>query len=313
MISVIVPIFNEESNISRFLDNSFEVLKGMGEPFELIAIDDGSTDQSVALLVREAEIRQELKVIICHRNAGQTSAIMAGIDHSTGDVIIPIDADLQNDPKDIPRILKKLREGYDVVSGWRKKRKDARYRRNLVSRIANMLISRISGVKLRDYGCTLKAYRRDILSETRLYGEMHRFIPIYASWRGARITELEVDHHARVAGESKYGLERVFKVILDLIVVMFLDKYMQKPIYIFGGFGILSFLLSGSFLVYMLYLKFIHGVSMIQTPLPTLVAVTFLFGALSTLLGLVAELLVRTYYESQRITTYSIKKKVNFN
>ena len=247
------------------------------------------------------------------RNFGQTAALMAGIDHARGDVIVMIDADLQNDPEDIPMLIQKINEGYDVVSGWRKDRKDALLSRNLVSRVANSLISRISGVPLADYGCTLKAYRREILQGVRLYGEMHRFIPIYASWMGAKIAEVPVLHHPRTLGKSKYGLERIFKVVLDLIVVKFLDRHFVKPIYVFGGFGVFSLVLCAISTLWMLYLKLVEGVSMILTPLPLISAMTFLVSCMSILMGLLAEMLVRTYFESQQRTAYAVRALVNFD
>jgi glycosyltransferase involved in cell wall biosynthesis len=237
--------------------------------------------------------------------------MQAGIEYAEGEIIISIDSDLQNDPADIPRLLAKLDEGYDVVSGWRQDRKDAAIRRNLVSRIANATISKISGVRLHDYGCTLKAYRRDVIKGVRLYGEMHRFIPIYATWKGARVIELPVRHHARHSGCSKYGLERTFKVILDLMVVKFLDRYLVKPIYIFGGFGLLSLIVSSASLLSMLYLKIFYGISMIHTPLLLLTAMTFLIGIMSILLGLLAELVMRTYFESQQLMPYHVREVIN--
>ena len=218
-VSVVVPIFNEMENIPILVDRLFTTLDMIDRSFEIIAVNDGSTDRSAEELARAASLRPELKVIEFRRNAGQTAAIMAGIDYASGDIIVTIDADLQNDPQDIPLLLAKINEGFDVVSGWRKDRQDAAFRRNLVSRIANQLISFVSGVPLRDYGCTLKAYRKDMLLGMRLYGEMHRFVPIYASWMGARVVEIPVQHHAREFGKSKYGLNRTFKVMLDLLVV----------------------------------------------------------------------------------------------
>jgi dolichol-phosphate mannosyltransferase len=234
--------------------------------------------------------------------------MMAGIDHAGGDIIIALDADLQNDPEDIPRLLEKLYEGFDVVSGWRKDRMDATIKRNFVSRVANRVISKISGVPLHDYGCTLKAYRADVIKGVRLYGEMHRFIPIYAAWLGGKVTELPVRHHPRQFGKSNYGLERVLKVVLDLIVVKFLDRYLVKPIYIFGGFGALALVASCLAFIAMIILKLAGDVSMISTPLPLLVVMTFLVGVLSILMGLLAEILVRTYFESQKRSHYLVRK-----
>jgi dolichol-phosphate mannosyltransferase len=311
-ISIITPIYDEQDNIPTFLASLIAVLREQDRSFEVIAVNDGSRDRSLAELRKASAQIPELRVIDFRRNYGQTAAIMAGIDHARGKTIIPIDADLQNDPRDIPVLLAKLEEGYDVVSGWRKDRKDHRLRRNLTSRMANRLISWVSGVHLRDYGCTLKAYRADVLKDIRLYGEMHRFIPIYASWRGARITEVAVTHRPRGAGKSKYGLERVAKVILDLMVVKFLDRHFVKPIYVFGGFGLCA--IATSFLcgAAMLYLKFAHGLSMILTPLPLLSAMTFLVGFMSVLMGLLAEMLSRTYFESQAKPPYTVRELVNF-
>jgi len=260
----------------------------------------------------QAKHYRNLRIVNLGRNFGQTAAIMAGIDHASGDIIVTIDADLQNDPEDIPILLAQLDRGYDVVSGWRKDRQDAAIRRNLVSRIANWVISRISGVALNDYGCTLKVYRREILQGVRLYGEMHRFIPIYAKWMGARIIEVPVRHHPRKFGVSKYGLERIIKVILDLIVVKFLDRHFVKPIYVFGGFGVVSLGLSALSFLYMLYLKFAEGISMIQTPMPLVTVMCFLVAFMSILMGLLAEMLVRTYFESQHRATYIVRDLHNF-
>ena len=312
-LSIIVPIYNEEDSIDPLVARLYEVLEKLPQSFEIIAVNDGSRDQSLARLRAAAAHRPELKIVNFRRNFGQTAAMMAGIDHASGAVLVPIDADLQNDPDDIPLLLAKLEEGYDVVSGWRKERKDAAFRRNLVSRVANRLISRISGVPLSDYGCSLKVYRRDVIKGIRLYGEMHRFIPIYAAWQGARVTELPVRHHPRKFGKSKYGLERIIKVLLDLMVVKFLDKHFVKPIYIFGGFGVFSFGLSGLAALYMFYLKFFEGLSMIQTPLPLLSAMAFMVGVMSLLMGLLAEMLVRIYFESQNRAPYLVKDLTNFD
>ena len=297
-LSVLVPIFNEEGNISPLCERLFDILGRHFTKFEVIAVNDGSRDLSLVELQRQAALYPALKIVNLRRNYGQTAALMAGLDHASGQTVVMIDADLQNDPEDIPMLIQKLREGYDVVSGWRKDRKDATVRRILVSRLANRLVSRISGVSLNDYGCTLKAYNRDVLRGVRLYGEMHRFIPIYASWMGAKIIEVPVRHHPRIRGQSKYGLERVVKVILDLIVVRFLDRHFVKPIYVFGGFGLFSLFLSVLSATYMLYLKIVEGVPMILTPLPLTTVTTFLVGAVSILMGLLAEMLVRTYFES---------------
>jgi glycosyltransferase involved in cell wall biosynthesis len=310
-LSVIAPVYNEQGNIAPLCSALTEVLDRIGLRYEIILVNDGSGDNSLAEIREAVAGLPRVTAIDLVRNYGQTAALMAGIDHAGGEVIIPIDADLQNDPADIPAMIARLREGYDVVSGWRKDRRDMAIRRNLVSRIANRVISLISGVHLHDYGCTLKAYRRDVLKGVRLYGEMHRFIPIYATWMGAKVCEMPVRHHARRAGQSKYGLERVFKVVLDLIVVKFLDRYFTKPIYVFGGFGILA--LGGSlvFLALSLYWKFVEGIAMIRTPLPVLAGMTFLVGVISILMGLLAEILVRIYFETQQRPAYRVRSVIN--
>ena len=306
-----VPIYNEEENIPLLEAELFPVLEGLGISFEVIAVNDGSGDNSLSILQEIARRRPQFKVVSFRRNYGQTAAMMAGIDYARGDILVSLDADLQNDPTDIPRLLAKLGEGFDVVSGWRKDRQDAAIRRNFVSRMANKLISRISGIDLHDYGCTLKANRHDVIKGVNLYGEMHRFIPIYASWQGARVTELPVQHHPRRFGKSKYGLERIMKVMLDLLVVKFLEKNFVKPIYVFGGFGIFSVLLSFLSFLWAVGLKLFNEVPFISTPLPLLAAVSFLLGVMCILMGLLAEMIVRTYFESQQRRAYLVKEVIN--
>ncbi len=309
-LSIIIPLFNEAENVRPLLKNLIPTLDELGEPYEVILVNDGSVDETEALLLEHAKIDKRIKVLNLKRNFGQTAAMMAGIDYARGDIIIPMDGDLQNDPVDISLLLKKLEEGFDVVSGWRINRKDSEFR-NFPSRIANRVISKISGVTLHDYGCTLKAYRKDVIQNVRLYGEMHRFIPIYASWQGGRIAEIPVNHNPRIHGKSKYGMGRIIKVVLDMIVVKFLADYATKPIYVFGAFGLFSLFLSVPIAGYMCYLKFFENTSFISTPLPLLVALTFLTGIMSILIGLVAELTMRTYHESQDKPVYLIKTKVN--
>ncbi len=308
LISVIIPVFNEEGNIVPLHEKLVSVLKKLNRGYEIIFIDDGSTDNTLNQLRLLCKKDSSTKVISFLRNYGQTAALSAGIDFSKGKIIIPMDGDLQNDPEDILALLRKIEEGYDVVSGWRKDRKDRFLTRRFPSMVANKIISLIGGVHLHDYGCTLKAYKRDILRNIRLYGEMHRFIPIYAQWVGARVTEMGVHHHPRRSGISKYGLVRIFKVVLDLMVVKFLLSYSQKPIYVFGGTGFL--MIFGAFLsgVYALYLKFFKGVSFILTPLPLLSVLLLMLGFMAILMGFLAEILTRTYYESQRKPTYQIKE-----
>jgi dolichol-phosphate mannosyltransferase len=312
-LSIVVPAYNEAKSIPVLCESLLAVLDGMGKPFEIILVNDGSKDDTQAVLRQAATRRHEIKVVELKRNSGQTAAMMCGIDHASGDIIIPIDADLQNDPADIPALLEKIAEGYDVVSGWRKDRKDSTLRRNLPSWIANWIISKVSRVQLHDYGCTLKAYRLDVLEGVRLYGEMHRLIPVYASWMGARVTEIPVRHHARKHGASHYGLERVAKIILDLIVVKFLDRQLMKPIYVFGGFGMACLAISGLAGIVALYLKFFRDVSLIQTPLPLLAVMTFITGFMCILMGLLCEILMRTYFESQGKTSYAVRERLNFD
>jgi len=308
-LSIIIPVYNEEGNIEKLHHAVQQVIKENSYDAEVIFIDDGSKDKTVPII----KSLDGAKLIQFRKNFGQTAAMSAGIDFATGDIIIPIDGDLQNDPKDIPKLLAKLEEGYDVVSGWRKDRKDNAIKRNLPSRIANGLISKISGVHLHDYGCSLKAYRRDVIKDVKLYGEMHRFIPVYANWMGGKVTEVPVTHHPRIHGESKYGINRTFKVVLDLIVIKFLQKYAQKSIHVFGGFGLLSFLFSFISALVMFYYKVFGNKSFIQTPLPIMVVFFFLTGIILVMMGLIAEMQNRTYYESQGKKVYLVKETKGFD
>lgn len=305
-LSVVVPLYNEETNVAPLYEALHAALPELGRSYDIILVNDGSRDRTGSILAEIAARDSHVKVVELRRNFGQTAAILAGIDHSRGAVVVPMDGDLQNDPKDIGRLLEKLDEGYDVVSGWRRDRQDPALR-SLASRIANRLISRISGVHLHDYGCTLKAYRREVIEGVRLYGEMHRFVPIYATWQGGRVAELHVAHHPRRAGRSNYGFERIFKVLLDLLVVQFLMRYDTKPIYVFGLVGTVSILISVLSGLLAVYLRFFEDTSFVQTPLPLLTALTFLIGVMCILMGLMAELLVRVYYESQGKTTYRVR------
>jgi glycosyltransferase involved in cell wall biosynthesis len=313
MLSIIIPVFNEAENLPVLSEKLEAVLSTLGREYEVILVNDGSTDDSSEVLTSLTNQNPRFKVVSFVRNFGQTAAMMAGIDHSQGDIIIPMDADLQNDPEDIPRLLEKLDEGYDVCSGWRQDRQDHAIKRNLPSRIANKLISNLSGVPLHDYGCSLKAYRREVIKDVKLYGEMHRFIPIYANWMGARVTEIPVKHHSRLHGESNYGLNRTFKVILDLIVIQFMARYMQKPIHFFGGFGLINLALSFLTFGWMLSLKLFWDTSFSITPLPMLIILFFLIGLQSIFFGLLAEIQMRTYYESQNKDAYQIEEKINFD
>lgn len=308
-LTIVVPIFNEEQNVEPLYDITRIAADALGLPWELVIVDDGSRDGSAALLDKIAAKDSRVTAVHFARNYGQTAAMMAGMDHARGDIIVPMDGDLQNDPNDIGRLLDKLKEGFDVVSGWRKDRQDHAIKRNLPSRLANSLISRVSGVHLHDYGCSLKAYRREVLDGVKLYGEMHRFVPIYAAWNGARVTEIPVTHHPRLHGESKYGLERIIKVLLDLLVVKFLFRYAGKPIYVFGGFGLLSILCGFLAGMWAVGLK-LTGTSFIETPLPLLCVFLGATGVTSILMGLLAEMLNRTYHESQGKPVYKVARVV---
>ena len=310
-LSLVIPVFNEEENIDRLFEKILEALGRLGHPWEVLFIDDGSTDSSYEKLEQIAKKDKRVKVVRFVRNFGQTAALAAGIKYASGDIIIPMDADLQNDPVDIERLLAKLDEGYDVVSGWRKDRKDDFIMRTIPSWSANKLISLISGVALHDYGCSLKAYRKEVLKDVRLYGEMHRFVPIYAYWAGAKVTEIPVTHHARTFGKSKYGIGRTINAVLDLMTINFLSNYVTKPIHIFGSAGIWCFILSFAAFGWMVVLKYFYGVTFIETPLPILVAMFFMVGVQFILMGLLAEIVVRTYYETQDKQIYVIKSAVN--
>ncbi|MBK7746662.1 MAG: glycosyltransferase family 2 protein [Candidatus Obscuribacter sp.] len=311
-ISVVIPVFNEEDNIAILYQKLCQALDSLGRTWEAIIIDDGSSDTSYAKLATIAAADERIKVVRFVKNFGQTAALAAGIDHSRGDVIIPMDADLQNDPADIKRLLEKLDEGFDVVSGWRKERKDELFLRLIPSWTANRIISFISGVRLHDYGCSLKAYRKEVIKDVRLYGEMHRFVPIYATWLGAKVSEIPVNHQARQFGQSKYGISRTFKVVLDLITVKFMSTYFTKPIYLFGTAGIWSLILSAMTFTWMVVLKYFYHTSFIETPLPVMVAVFFMVGAQLILMGLQSEILMRTYHESQGKRIYKVKSAINF-
>ncbi len=313
-VSVIIPIFNEEASIRFLLQRLLESLGTLPETWEVIFVNDGSTDGSGELLDHAVEQDARFAVVHFRRNFGQTAAISAGIRTARGAVLIPMDGDLQNDPRDIQRLLEKMSEGYEVVSGWRRHRQDP-LSKKIPSRLANVVISAVTGVRLHDYGCSLKAYRREALRDIFLYGEMHRFVPVYAAMRGARVAEIAVEHHPRVSGKSKYGLERIGKVLLDLIVVKFFLSFMNKPIYLFGGLGSLCML--GSFLSMLAAVVFklippdnpwdpLWHKDFIETPLPLMAASLAGMGILMILQGVLAEMVMRTYYESQGKDPYII-------
>jgi glycosyltransferase involved in cell wall biosynthesis len=307
-LSVVIPVFNEVESLAILQQQLATTLTSLGSLYEIIYVDDGSTDGSLKALQEIARTHDDVRVIELRRNFGQTAAISAGLDYSRGRIVVCLDADLQNDPDDIPKLLDKITEGYDLVSGWRKKRQDHWFSRIMVSIVANRMISLITDVKLHDYGCTLKAYRRDLLHHIRLYGQMHRFIPALAVQVGAKIAEIPVNHRPRRYGKSKYGLSRMSTVLLDLLTVKFLGSCSSHPINLFGGSGLC---LIGASLVtglIMVFQKVFNQQSFIHTPLLLLSALLFILGFQSVLMGLSAELLVRTYHESQGKPTYIIRR-----
>jgi glycosyltransferase involved in cell wall biosynthesis len=313
-ISIVIPVYNEEESLPKMQEALHNVLDLQADiSWEVIYVDDGSSDTSPVILNKIAqEDLEHTRVIEFSGNFGQTAAIAAGIDYAQGQIIVLMDADLQNDPGgDIPMMLEKINQGYDVVSGWRVNRQDEFLTRILPSRTANWLISTVTGVKLHDYGCTLKAYRREVLTNFRLYGEMHRFIPAYAGSVGARITEVPVQHHPRRYGKTKYGLSRTVKVVLDLFTVKFLMSYANKPIYLFGGTGIVLFIISFLSMLFLLIRKYTLGIVVLSSPIFILSILMFILGFQSFLMGMIAELLVRTYHESTHKPTYTVKKFIN--
>ncbi len=312
-LTVIVPVFNECENLEPLVTSLSRVLSSSGEDYEIIFVDDGSSDGSAEYLAEVTKSNPRARLVQFRRNFGQTAALAAGIEFAAGTTLVTIDADLQNDPADIPELLAKLREGYDVVSCWRRGRRDPWLTRTLPSRVANILISRISGVRLHDFGCTLKAYRAEVLAHMRLYGEMHRFIPIYATWAGARVAELQVQHHPRIHGTSKYGLGRMHKVVLDLITVKMLSSYSTKPMYMFGGTGLAACAGGIFFAGWTLFDKFFNDIKAHRNPLLLLAVFLFIVGVQFILMGLVAELVIRIYFESKDKTPYVIRRTWNLD
>ena len=310
-LSIVVPIYNEQDNIDDLYAGITAALDGSAARYEILMVDDGSSDESFGALTRIAGQDDRLKVIRLRRNFGQTAAMSAGFDAAQGSVIIPMDGDLQNDPADIPRLLEKLNEGYDVVSGWRKERKDTFVTRKIPSLLANALISSMTGVHLHDYGCTLKAYRREVLDGINLYGEMHRFVPALASQFGARVAELPVNHRPRLRGVSKYGISRTLRVVLDLMTVKFLLNYSTKPIQLFGKWGVYTLLAGFASGATTVYMKIFEHLSMNRNPLLILTAFLLFMGVQFIVMGLLGELNARTYFESQGKPIYVVRDRIN--
>lgn len=311
-LSVVIPVYNEAQGLPELVERLETVLPAY-EPFEVIWVDDGSRDGSPEVLKALAQERPWMRVILLRRNYGQTTAIQVGIQHAQGQIIVLMDSDLENDPADIPRLLEKIEAGYDVVSGWRKDRWKGQWlTRRLPSMAANALISFLSGVSLHDSGCTLKAYRREVLAPVRLYGRMHRFIPIYAKWEGGRITEVPVSYQPRKYGRSNYGMMRIISVLLDLVLIVFLDRYLQRPIQFFGGIGLVSMLLGVGSFFWALYYKLTGQKDFVETPLPVFTALFISVGVVLLLIGIVAELLVRIYYEATGRPIAQVRERINF-
>ncbi|MEA3345646.1 MAG: glycosyltransferase family 2 protein [Chloroflexota bacterium] len=310
-LSIVVPVYNEEKNVAYLYQQLTEVLEPLGRSYEVICVDDGSTDRSFELLAELAARDSRVKVIRFRRNFGQTAAFSAGFDHAKGEIVITIDADLQNDPSSIPLLLDKMEEGYDLVSGWRANRQDPFLTRQLPSRIANWLITKTTGVDVRDRGCSLRAHRREVVKQMHLYGELHRFIPDIASWIGVTMAEVPVNHRPRRFGKSKYGLSRTFRVILDLITVRFLLSYSTRPIHIFGSLGLVAFLLGVGLGVYLTVLKLAMGQDIGGRPLLTLAVLLMMVGMQMVAMGLLGELIVRTYHESQDKPIYTVRQVIN--
>ena len=311
-LSVVVPVYNEIENLEAMLEELHGVLGAGTRSFEVVVVDDGSRDGTAEMLAKLAADRPWLRAIFFRRNFGQTAAFDAGFRAAAGQVVATIDGDLQNDPRDIPAMVDKLDEGFDMVAGWRRKRSDAMVLRKIPSRIANWMIRKLTGTRIHDLGCSLRVYRRDVTQELRLYGEMHRFISVLADNMGARIAEVEVNHRPRRAGSSKYGLKRTIKVLLDLVTVMFMRRYQTKPIYVFGGLGAGMMVLSAGLAGYVLWEKINEGVWVHRNPLFILAAVAALIGVQLVATGIVAELVIRTYFESQDKRAYSIRGRAGF-
>lgn len=310
-LSIVLPVYNEEENINLQYKRIVETVSPLKKSFEMVFVDDGSMDRSFELLSDLAKKDKRVKIIRFRRNFGQTAAMAAGIDYSSGKVIVFMDSDLQNEPADIKKLLDKIEEGYDVVSGWRFHRKDKLFTRKIPSRIANKIISKVTGVSLHDLGCSLKAYRSDVLKKVKLYGEMHRFIPIHASMVGAKIIEIPVGHHPRQFGQSKYGIKRTFKVMLDLMTVKFLSSFSTKPIYLYGGVGLFMFFLSLFCGTATILMKYFIGYNMTGNPFLLLTVMFFILGGVMILMGIQSEILIRIYHEAQNVRPYHVRGLTN--
>ncbi|MEO0928328.1 MAG: glycosyltransferase family 2 protein [Cyanobacteria bacterium J06643_13] len=306
-LSIVVPIYNEAKSIETLVQAIADAVIRTNLRYEIICVDDGSKDGSTDVLTKLARRRTDLKAVILRRNYGQTPAMAAGFESARGKAIVTLDGDLQNDPADIPMLLEKLEEGYDLVSGWRRKRQDAALTRLLPSKIANIIIAKVTGVKLHDYGCSLKAYRAELIADMNLYGELHRFLPALAYIEGARIAEVPVRHHARRFGQSKYGLGRTIRVIMDLLTVYFMKKFLTRPMHVFGLGGVISLVTGLAMASYLTIVKLFLNQNIGDRPLLILAVLLIITGVNLFCFGLVTELLMRTYHESQRRPIYRIR------
>ena len=309
-LSVVIPVYNEVESLPHLLEAIAQTLRTTSLAYEIIAVDDGSTDGTTTLLKQLAQTRTDLRAVLLRRNYGQTAAMSAGFHHAHAPIIVTLDGDLQNDPQDIPRLLAKLDEGYDLVSGWRKNRQDAALTRLLPSKLANGLISKVTGVALHDYGCSLKVYRAELVADMNLYGELHRFLPALAFIEGAKIAEIPVNHHARQFGTSKYGLSRTFRVLMDLMTIYFMKRFLTRPMHVFGWFGLLATLTGLGIGLHLSYVKLVLGESIGQRPLLTLAVLLVIAGLELFCFGLLAELLMRTYHESQGRKIYRVREVI---
>jgi glycosyltransferase involved in cell wall biosynthesis len=312
-VSVVIPIKDEVESLPLLLEAISSTLTASKLNYEIICVDDGSSDGSAEFLKEQAQIRTDLKVVILRRNYGQTAAMSAGFNYATAKVIVTLDADLQNDPADIPMLITKLDEGYDLVSGWRQNRQDGALNRLLPSKIANWLIRGATSVYIHDYGCSLKAYRAELVADMNLYGELHRFLPALAYIEGARITEVPVRHHARRFGQSKYGISRTFRVLMDLLTILFMKKFLTRPMHVFGLLGLISMVSGGGIGIYLTFVKLVFHLDIGNRPLLILAVLLLVTGVQLFCFGLLAELLMRTYHESQGRPIYRVREVVAKN
>lgn len=311
--SMIIPVYNEQENISILYQKLISILNKLQDKSEIIFIDDGSTDKTLEEIKKIIQIDKRVRCISLRKNFGQTPAINAGFDHAEGEIIITMDGDLQNDPEDIPKLIEKINEGYDVVSGWRYKRKDPRITKKIPSKISNSLARKLTGLTLHDFGCTLKAYRKSSLQDIKLYGEMHRYLPAILHWQGYKVTEIKVTHHPRTRGKTKYGSGRLFKGLFDLVNFKFWSGYSTRPMYFFGGLGFISFAIGFIISLYLVFLKYLYNISLTERPLLLLGVLFIILGIQLIMFGFLAEMIIRVYYDKDKRKTYKIAEELRQN